>query len=1198
MIRCFYIVIAFLMASHGVHAQTPSFYHLTTANGLYDNHVRSLAIDKQGFLWVGTEDGLCSYDGHSTSTYLKEKHPNLPSDFISHLFSDSKNRLWIGTSVGAAFMDSRRQIHRVLLGDTLLQFVTKAIIETKKHGIVIITNKGHYFFDENKSKGQVLDATNSLLTAAKIKKVQSFDENSALVHLDSSVLVYNYETNKVRTFYSAKDITAICKTKSNEIVIGKANGEVLIIDAITSKLLHSYSLGFAKGMNTSRPEEIRQADNGDLLIAVGFNGLFTITPAGKVSQFLHDPTNPLSIIANATYRLAVGNHGEVIVGTSTSGVSMYNTKFNQAGFKAFFADGGGDYFDNYTGNLLEAKDGTIWIGAYDRLIKWNRENNTSKFFFYPNDDGGRGDIRAMCLDKTGQLWVSVHRKGLSVFTEAKGFTKFNLDKTKSPLFAATEIPELFLDDEGLIWVCTDKGVFTIDAATKKISDLNHPLIKALEGKSVQSMFVDSKKRKWFATLNSGVFCFDENNSLQKNYSIKDGLPANITYAVTEDSKGRFYVTTNKGFAMLHTDGKMQAFTKQNGLRYQHCEAMLIDDENMVWVSNKKCLLSLNPETNALQFYDEKSNFLNDGFRVGSCLKTKAGELLWGGYHGICYFYPAQLKNSSAPLQVSIHSLLAKDSVIDISSSNNIHLSYADNSITIGFAGIHLGVTGKTYYQYRLHGFDKEWQKGEDVQTARYTSLPPGNYEFEVKASLDGVNWTGAARKLNIVIVPPVWMRWWFIALAAIVFAAIIYALIYFRNKKLAAQKEDAEAERAINYFAASMHEQQSVEAILWDVARNCIGRLNFEDCVIYLVDEQQKVLVQKAAYGPKNPDSFLIMQPIKIKMGEGIVGHVAQTGKAQLIADTSQDERYIVDDAQRLSEIAVPMIWGEKVIGVIDCEHPRKNYFTPKHLSVLTTIASLCANKIVRAKAEEERKNAQAILTDTQQKMAEAEMQALRAQMNPHFIFNCLNSINRYILKSDEATASLYLTRFAKLIRLILDNSSSKKVLLSNELEALKLYIEMESLRFDKKFVSNIVVEPAVNVDSIEVPSMIIQPYVENAIWHGLLHNESEGRLTITIRMKDEGMLECMIDDNGIGRAKARLLKSKSATSRKSLGMELTEKRLALLNRQAEINASVSIIDKEDENTNSTGTKVILQIPIQNGRRETGRRETVNSDKL
>ncbi len=218
--------------------------------------------------------------------------------------------------------------------------------------------------------------------------------------------------------------------------------------------------------------------------------------------------------------------------------------------------------------------------------------------------------------------------------------------------------------------------------------------------------------------------------------------------------------------------------------------------------------------------------------------------------------------------------------------------------------------------------------------------------------------------------------------------------------------------------------------------------------------------------------------------------------------------------------------------------------------------------------------------TRIREHMAELEMRALRAQMNPHFIFNCLNSINRYIVKSDNATASLYLTRFAKLIRLILDNSNSKRVMLSNEMEALKLYIEMERIRFDNQFEYRIEVGEEVNPDSVQVPSLIIQPYVENAIWHGLLHLESGGKLRIRLRMTDESVLECVIEDNGIGREKAAAYRSKSATGRKSLGMKLTEDRIAVLNQYAQTNAKVEILDLKNEKGEAAGTRVTITIPV------------------
>ena len=207
-------------------------------------------------------------------------------------------------------------------------------------------------------------------------------------------------------------------------------------------------------------------------------------------------------------------------------------------------------------------------------------------------------------------------------------------------------------------------------------------------------------------------------------------------------------------------------------------------------------------------------------------------------------------------------------------------------------------------------------------------------------------------------------------------------------------------------------------------------------------------------------------------------------------------------------------------------------------------------------------------------------MRALRAQMNPHFIFNSLNSINKYILKNDHANASRYLSRFAKLIRLILDNSNSKEVALSNELEALKLYIEMESLRFTNKFSYEIIIDENVSIYTLQVPPLIIQPYVENAIWHGLLHKETGGHLSVFVKYTHDNMLQCTIEDNGIGRARASELKSKSATANKSLGMKLTEERIIMLNRYTALDASIEIIDLENKEGEAASTKVILTIPI------------------
>lgn len=157
---------------------------------------------------------------------------------------------------------------------------------------------------------------------------------------------------------------------------------------------------------------------------------------------------------------------------------------------------------------------------------------------------------------------------------------------------------------------------------------------------------------------------------------------------------------------------------------------------------------------------------------------------------------------------------------------------------------------------------------------------------------------------------------------------------------------DVEVLRAISFFSTSLNQKESVDEVLWDITKNVIHELGFVDCVIYTYDKSAKELVQRAAYGGKNPFATQIHNQIRLKMGQGIVGHVAQRQSAEIITDTTHDPRYLVDDAPRLSEICVPIMLGDALFGVIDAEHPERGFFTEKHLYLLHIIAALCAQKL------------------------------------------------------------------------------------------------------------------------------------------------------------------------------------------------------------------------------------------------------------
>ncbi|MGC4100648.1 sensor histidine kinase [Ferruginibacter sp.] len=217
----------------------------------------------------------------------------------------------------------------------------------------------------------------------------------------------------------------------------------------------------------------------------------------------------------------------------------------------------------------------------------------------------------------------------------------------------------------------------------------------------------------------------------------------------------------------------------------------------------------------------------------------------------------------------------------------------------------------------------------------------------------------------------------------------------------------------------------------------------------------------------------------------------------------------------------------------------------------------------------------------TKQQMAELEAKAIRAQMNPHFIFNSLNAIQELIITRNTEEGYRYLSSFSKLLRMVLNNSDKNFIPLSNELEMIKLYLSLESLRFRQSFSYEILLDENIEPEITQVPSLLLQPYVENAVWHGLRHHDGEKKLLITIHEKQQ-QLQIAIDDNGVGRKRSETIKSQKlgAEQFESKGTALAEQRIAVLNSQYPGMAKITIVDKTDDEGNATGTKVLIYLPV------------------
>jgi len=214
-----------------------------------------------------------------------------------------------------------------------------------------------------------------------------------------------------------------------------------------------------------------------------------------------------------------------------------------------------------------------------------------------------------------------------------------------------------------------------------------------------------------------------------------------------------------------------------------------------------------------------------------------------------------------------------------------------------------------------------------------------------------------------------------------------------------------------------------------------------------------------------------------------------------------------------------------------------------------------------------------------EKKMLTLEQTMLRSQMNPHFLFNSLNSIKLYIINNEKKNAVHYLNKFSKLVRKILEASSQREIPLAEELETVELYMNIENIRFSNEINFEIKVSKAIDVHSVKIPSLILQPFLENALWHGLSSMEGEKNICLEVSPGEKGFINIAITDNGVGRDAAEKIKEGKVLKRKSIGIDITKERLANFSKDYQNSFHVEIIDLYDDSNMPSGTKIILHIP-------------------
>ncbi|MEO5563730.1 MAG: histidine kinase, partial [Chitinophagaceae bacterium] len=885
-------------------------------------------------------------------------------------------------------------------------------------------------------------------------------------------------------------------------------------------------------------------------------GISIFNPYRQYFKSIRYETNsPLSIGKSEIISFIQVTKGDMFIGTWGGGVAVYDSWFNFKKNILFKGLSGTVENDDArkVWSFQQVDEKTLWMGCqHGRIIIYNLLTGAIQSLQPPEME--ESTIRCMEKDDKGNLWFGLNNGKISKWDKKKNkFFAYGAGLQDS-LKISSIILNIFIDRSQRCWVSTLTGFKEFDLEKRIyintwLPDKND--VSSISGKTCHGIEEYNDSILLIGTAYGGINFFNKRTRTFSNLGTAEGLPSNTIFAIKKGAAGYIWFTTDYG------------------------------------------LYKFNPTEKKINSYSMDPGVIRSSFVANNFYPLQDGQWLTFTAAEAISFFPRRVEyqdNRKPEIEITGFKLFNKPVHIDslLFENKPLRLSYKKNFFTVEFAALNFSSLHQINYYYRLSGVDKDWVQGGTNRFANYTDLQPGEYIFEVKA--ESGNLSGETTSFKIIIAPPFWKRWWFISILSVCVLLLIYLFIKWREKNIKAIEEEKlkvqqlnaeqyksklELEQIINYFSSSLIDKNTVDDVLWDVANNLIGRLGFVDCIMYLWNEDKTTMIQRAGYGVKGSIEAMNKLYFDVVPGQGVVGYVMQAKEPVLIPDTSKDTRYRPDEMTRLSEITVPVIYNNELIGIIDSEHHEKNFFTHQHVQVLSTIATLMATKIKSIEAEQSLQRTNIEMYSMNEQLSKAKLEALRSQMNPHFIFNCINSIDALIQSNDKYHATVYLNKFAKLIRNILDSSKQDTVPLSKDLDTLKLYIELEQLRHENKFTAEINADEAVLQDDYKVPPLIIQPFVENAILHGIRYRtDNNGKLTISV-IKLGDYLQYVIEDNGVGRGTFRGQVQKEKIS---YGMDMTNERVKLFNHEEKASVRITDLFEQDK---PAGTKVEVLLIIQ-----------------
>ncbi len=858
--KLLFTFISSILIAMQVHAIDLNFKYYRVEDGLSSNSVHAIIQDSQGFIWIGTEDGINRFDGYEFRHFrnIPRDTTSIINNYVYVLYEECKERIWAGTEDGICIYDLHSNkfspFHVATEDGIQIKDRIRQIIPGGDDNIWIGTYlQGVFCYDKKTQK-----LKNYFFEGRTQQKLEPL--SATCIYKDSQGTVWASVSDGRYTIYKfnpTKDVFEPAFPWADPNMLKQLSSHSILEDSFGLIWLGTWNNGLVafdkkgnlKGhyLHTENVDKvlhihsITEYEPGKLLIGSndGLTSLVGSPGMGyKKEVHLREPVLSSCFV----YPIYKDREGGLWIGTYYGGINYASPNRNY--FTGYVYN---KYENSISGNVISAfcedASGNLWIGTDDGGLNYFN-TKTEHFTAYTPDNKKNSisyhNIHALCLDGDN-LWIGTYSGGLNVMNLTTRKFRHYWSATDSATIDSDNIYSLYKDSEGDIWVGTMSGINLYNRQTDKFQRM------ISHSSKITSDILQRGDEIWFAIIGDGLYCYNQLTSQWKHYTFDasnvHSLISNSVICLCLDGQDRLWVGTNSGLCRFIPE--TGSFAKASANFQSDAICNIFCEGEHLWLTTTRGLIDYEPRTERHRLFTTGDGLTSEQFTIKSGIQASSGKIYVGTTNGFNAFYPKQLVTNHHVPQIAITDFqLFNQSVRldeylqqDEKGQMQITLPYNKNAFGFDYTALSYYAPEKNEYAFCLVGFDKQWNQVGKKRKATYTNIPPGVYHFKVRASNNDGLWNEEGVSIRIVITPPFWLTNWFIF---IYFVLIILVLIgiYLYVKRYTERKNNAKIEKIrneqekeayaskINFFTSIAHEIRTPVSLIIGPLEQIINKAN------------------------------------------------------------------------------------------------------------------------------------------------------------------------------------------------------------------------------------------------------------------------------------------------------------------------------------------------------------------------------------